>query len=423
MIKIKNILFEQKQTLIPLNVLFIGDSQLASPDSFGRDLIRDKIIKGRVVAKDGASTSLMYKFLRDTYNSEYDVVVIMGGGNDSQNSSPNKAIQNLSAMYRLAQEGGSIVIAISNPTKDFTSNPDKYPSNDEIAKWVSLQTISNFTIDGNEITHNEGYFLRDKVHLNNSGHESIYDALIPVLRNIADGDTQQNNDVSILQKGLEKLGFKLGDEAESGKIGSKTKNAIKKLNKVYKKQQKTQTVSDSAMMLIQNLMRSSVVGSEIGAEDAEDMQTTSLSTGKVANPERTIMIFMKNKGLTTSQAAGIAGNLQSESQFDPNAVGDNGTSFGIAQWHKERFEQLKKWTKKNGLKWNSFDAQLQFLWWELQNSEANALTKLKLENDPKSAAYTFAKYFERPSEIASSRMENATRIYDTYTNDIIKRIE
>ena len=82
-----------------------------------------------------------------------------------------------------------------------------------------------------------------------------------------------------------------------------------------------------------------------------------------------------------------------------------------------------EYTDKNGLKWNSFDAQLQYLWWELQNSESGALSKLKLENDPESAAYTFAKYFERPSEIASTRMQNATRIYDTYTNDIIKRIE
>lgn len=423
MIKIKNILFEQKQTLIPLNVLFIGDSQLASPDSFGRDLIRDKIVRGQVVAKPGASTSLMYKFLRDNYNSEYDVVVIMGGGNDSQNPSPNKAIQNLSAMYRLAQNGGSVVIAISNPTKDFTSNPSKYPSNDEIAKWVGLQTISNFTIDGNEITHNEGYFLRDKVHLNNSGHESLYDAIVPIFRSIANGETQQDSDVSILQKGLEKLGFKLGDESKSGKIGSKTKNAIKKLNKVYNKQQKNQTVSDSAMMLIRNLMKSGAVTSQNDADSADDSSLAVLDTGKIANPERRIIIFMKNKGLTTSQAAGIAGNLQSESQFDPNAVGDNGTSFGIAQWHKERFDNLKKWSAKNGLKWNSFDAQLQYLWWELQNSESGALSKLKLENDPESAAYTFAKYFERPSEIASTRMQNATRIYDTYTNDIIKRIE
>jgi hypothetical protein len=112
----------------------------------------------------------------------------------------------------------------------------------------------------------------------------------------------------------------------------------------------------------------------------------------------------------------------SEGFADPNAVGDNGTSYGIAQWHKDRFTNLKNWCKKNGLKWNTVDAQLEFLWWELQNSESGALSKLKLENDPNQAAYVFAKYFERPSEIAPVRMANATRIYDTFTSDIIKRI-
>ena len=420
MIGIKQILLEQ--TLIPLNVLFIGDSQLASPDSFGRDLIRDKIVKGRVVAKPGASTSLMYKFLRDNYTPEYDVVVIMGGGNDSRNASPSKAIQNLSAMYRLAQEGGSVVIAISNPTKDFTSNPDLYPSNEQIAKWVSSQNISNFTIDGNEITHNPGFFLRDKVHLNNSGHESIYDSIVPVLRSIAEGVTEQDEDVVELQKGLERLGFELGNESKSGVAGSQTKNAVKKLEKVYNSQQRSQSISDSALNLIRGVMTSNAVKRIFGIKSKEKPEKPPLESSSVTNPERKIMNFMKNKGLTTSQAAGIAGNLQSESNFDPNAVGDNGTSYGIAQWHKDRFRNLKNWCKKNGLKWNTIDAQLEFLWWELQNSESGALSKLKLENDPDQAAYVFAKYFERPSEIAPVRMANATRIYDTFTSDIIKRI-
>jgi hypothetical protein len=142
----------------------------------------------------------------------------------------------------------------------------------------------------------------------------------------------------------------------------------------------------------------------------------------VTNPSAKIMTFLKNKGLSTSQAAGIVGNLQVESEFNPNAVGDNGTSYGIAQWHKSRFSQLKKWTTKNGLKWNTIDAQLQYLWWELNNSETDALSKLKMTNDPENAAYVFAKYYERPAEIADSRMKNAVDTYNEYTNNIIKRI-
>jgi lysophospholipase L1-like esterase/peptidoglycan hydrolase-like protein with peptidoglycan-binding domain len=420
MIGNKHILVEQ--ALIPLNVLFIGDSQLASPDSFGKDLIRDKVVKGRVVAKVGASTSLMYKFLRDSYDPKYNVVVIMGGGNDSKNPNANTAIRNLTSMYQLAQSGGSVVIAVTNPTKDFTPNPNEYPSNEEIAKWVRLQNISNFTIDANDITHNKGYFSKDLVHLNNAGHEAIYDAILPVLQEIAKGETEQDDAILKYQNDLEKLGFNLGNESSTGVAGKKTKRAIEKLEKVYNSQEKSQSVSNSAMNLMKKLIGSDVVSRILGKKIQEPKETAPLMGKSVTNPSAKIMTFLKNKGLSTSQAAGIVGNLQVESEFNPNAVGDNGTSYGIAQWHKSRFSQLKKWTAKNGLKWNTIDAQLQYLWWELNNSETDALSKLKMTNDPENAAYVFAKYYERPAEIADSRMKNAVDTYNEYTNNIIKRI-
>jgi len=46
---------------------------------------------------------------------------------------------------------------------------------------------------------------------------------------------------------------------------------------------------------------------------------------------RVITNFLMSKGLTKAQAAGIKGNLLAESNFDPQALGDNGTSYGIAQ--------------------------------------------------------------------------------------------
>jgi len=420
MIGVKQILVEQ--VLIPLNILFIGDSQLANPESFANDLIRDKIVNGKVVARPGASTALMYRFLRDSYDPKYDVVVIMGGGNDSRNSTANSAIRNLIAMYNLAKKGGSVVIAVSNPTKDFTSNPGTYPSNEEIANWVNTQNISNFTIDGNKLTRNKVYFSKDLVHLNNSGHESIYDAILPILRDIDNGVTEQDDEVMRFQNDLEKLGFNLGNEASSGVAGKKTRNAIKKLEKVYNSQEKSQSVSDSALNLMKKLVGSDVVSKIFGKTSKQPDEKIPLSADNIRNPANKIMIFLKNKGLSTSQASGIIGNLQVESNFDPNAVGDNGTSYGIAQWHKSRFNNLKQWSKKNGLKWNSLDAQLQFLWWELNNSETAAFSKLKMTNDPKNAAYVFAKYFERPSVIADLRIQNAVDVYNDYTTDIIKRI-
>lgn len=48
-----------------------------------------------------------------------------------------------------------------------------------------------------------------------------------------------------------------------------------------------------------------------------------------------INYFMKN-GLTKEQAAGIVGNLHAESKFNTSILGDNKTSYGIAQWHGDR---------------------------------------------------------------------------------------
>ena len=242
----------------------------------------------------------------------------------------------------------------------------------------------------------------------------------PSLENVLYDITKSDKNIEELHLKLKKLGFNLGDEAKNGTNGPLTQQALTKLAKKYQKSKDDGSLSSKALDFISSIFKSKAVQSIFGIKKEKPAPKPQVNTTNMPNR---VILFFKNKGLTTSQAAGIAGNLQSESEFDPNAVGDNGTSFGIAQWHKERFDNLKKWSAKNGLKWNSFDAQLQYLWWELQNSESGALSKLKLENDPESAAYTFAKYFERPSEIASTRMQNATRIYDTYTNDIIKRIE
>jgi hypothetical protein len=43
--------------------------------------------------------------------------------------------------------------------------------------------------------------------------------------------------------------------------------------------------------------------------------------------------FFGNLGWNPAQAAGLAANVRAESGFNPNAVGDNGAAYGIAQWH------------------------------------------------------------------------------------------
>ena len=122
--------------------------------------------------------------------------------------------------------------------------------------------------------------------------------------------------------------------------------------------------------------------------------------------------FLMGLGYSKSNASGIAGNLYTESKFDPQAIGDNGTSFGLAQWHKSRWDRLKNWCRERGLNINSFEAQLQFIDWELNNTEKTAKRELLKQTTPRDSAFAFAKYYERPQKIAQERMNKAEEIYN-----------
>lgn len=57
-------------------------------------------------------------------------------------------------------------------------------------------------------------------------------------------------------------------------------------------------------------------------------------------PEKTIWADLLAEGASSIQAAGIMGNMQNESSFDPEAVGDQGTSFGLVQQHGSQYARL-----------------------------------------------------------------------------------
>jgi LysM repeat protein len=132
--------------------------------------------------------------------------------------------------------------------------------------------------------------------------------------------------------------------------------------------------------------------------------------GVPGSAAQTIAFFMA-KGLTRAQAAGIAGNLLYESGFNPSAVGDGGTSFGVAQWHLGRGDAMKQWTVAHGYSSTSFRGQLEYLWYELNHSERYALSRLRETTSAYDAAMAFCRYFERPAYINPAHGQAAERFY------------
>ena len=66
---------------------------------------------------------------------------------------------------------------------------------------------------------------------------------------------------------------------------------------------------------------------------------------------------------------------------------------------------------------STFQEQLQFIWWELNNTEKRALTKLKAATTAADAAALFDKIYERSDGKArEQRSKNAEDIYKRYEN-------
>lgn len=126
--------------------------------------------------------------------------------------------------------------------------------------------------------------------------------------------------------------------------------------------------------------------------------------------------FFKSKGWTQEQAAGIVGNLQAESSRDlnPSAVGDGGKAYGIAQWHPDRQANFER-NLGNGksIRQSTFDEQLAFIQWELENTERKAANLLKGAKTASEAAQIFDQYYERSSgEHRGRRVANANKLIE-----------
>lgn len=83
--------------------------------------------------------------------------------------------------------------------------------------------------------------------------------------------------------------------------------------------------------------------------------------GVVGKQREAYEYFTNKRGMSKIQALAIIGNLMAESGLKDDIYGDNGTSYGIQQWHNERMDKLFKHAKKKGHSTPTFKDQLEFL--------------------------------------------------------------
>ena len=80
-------------------------------------------------------------------------------------------------------------------------------------------------------------------------------------------------------------------------------------------------------------------GSIPGKSNTRGNPVSSTSSKGSANPQQ-ISSYLSSKGLSRIHVAGIMTNIKHESNFNPAAIGDGGTSGGLFQHHGPRFQAM-----------------------------------------------------------------------------------
>jgi hypothetical protein len=127
--------------------------------------------------------------------------------------------------------------------------------------------------------------------------------------------------------------------------------------------------------------------------------------------------YFESRGWSREAAAGIAANLQRESNFDPRATGDQGTAHGVAQWRGERMEAFRQFAGKD-IKFSTIEEQLRFVHHELTaGKDFGARRAGDLLRDARSAAEAAAivtRLYERPRDAAGEAQRRGVLAEDRF---------
>lgn len=162
---------------------------------------------------------------------------------------------------------------------------------------------------------------------------------------------------------------------------------------------------------------------------------TMVTSKKLDENARQLWQYLIGKGLTPIQTAGVMGNLQRESSFNPREH-EKGTDtddiptyddygYGIVQWSFDRkkvgmVKYLAEYQKKNpSAKGSDLQMQADYMWKELNtpNSRWNeSLNELKQATNVRDAVHAILFKYEEPGDIY-----NEWDIRTTYANELLQK--
>ena len=138
-----------------------------------------------------------------------------------------------------------------------------------------------------------------------------------------------------------------------------------------------------------------------------------------SNNEEKIFFFLREEmGFNNAAGCGVLANIEKESSFRTDALADNGTSYGICQWHADRMSRLRAWCNDHDYDWNDLEGQLYYLEYELNTYYPKTLSMVKGVSNSKSGAYSaghdWCYYFEIPADREMRSKERGQLARDKY---------
>ena len=160
-------------------------------------------------------------------------------------------------------------------------------------------------------------------------------------------------------------------------------------------------------------------GSDSSTMSYEDLFVTD---GTAEGNAKVIWNFFKYKGLSDAATAGILGNIQAESGFDPAIVERaTGVGFGLIQWSFGRRTALEQAARERGVDPSNLQFQLEYLWEESVDPNSSYGKSLAAAgfydtNSPADAAYYFHKYVEISADSYAAIQNNRCRTAEKWYN-------
>ena len=152
-----------------------------------------------------------------------------------------------------------------------------------------------------------------------------------------------------------------------------------------------------------------------GASIANDGRTAALNEDTKENQISIWKYLVGDLHMNRAGASGVMGNLMRESGFRTSAIGDSGTSMGIAQWHNERMTSMKNYAASVGKAPTDLDAQLGYLKQELTTGYKEVYDSVKSAPNVEYSVDKWVRGFERPANMDQEVQERIP-----YANTVFK---